>query len=246
MSQMRNLLGFTRGRLTVKSYAGNNNKGRAKWLCQCNCGKTKVILGDHLTRRRDSVLSCGCLQQENRTKHGAYLPNADIKYHIRFSLWQSLKDRARRRGYESDLEVGDMPEIPDVCPVFKTPLLLYRRQGVSGLGKGKGNNRHDNSPTIDRFNSNLPYMKKYATNLCVISWRANRLKSDATLEDLTLLVEYVRHRVAPRERESSLIDSKPSTISAGNEAEPERDRERLSEKTPKGDAIVWSNKIVNC
>jgi hypothetical protein len=219
MSRMNNLVGLVKGRLTVQSYAGNNKRGRAKWLCRCSCGNTKIVLGDHLTRREKAVLSCGCLQQENRTKHGAYLPDADIKYHIKFSLWQSLKDRARRRGYESDLELDNMPNVPDLCPVFKTPFLLYRRK-ESGHGKGKGNNRHDNSPTIDRVDSNLPYTKKYASNLVVISWRANKLKSDATLVELEQVVDYMRHRVALKnERESSLIDSKPSTISVGNEAE---------------------------
>ena len=230
MTKMRDLTGYKAGYLTALSYAGNNCRGRAMWLCRCTCNNQKVILGDHLTRKSDSVVSCGCIQKANRIKHGAYLPNADIRFHIKYSLLQSLRDRAHRNKYESDLQIEDMPEIPDVCPVLGIPLSLYRKWS-SGKGKGKGRNRHDNSPTIDRVNSNLPYLKKYKDNLCVISWRANKLKSDGVLSEFEGIVEYMRHRGIHNECESSLIDSKPFSIAAGNEAEGESRRERLSEKT---------------
>ncbi len=219
MSQRNNLVGKIFGRLTVVKYAKSNDRGRALWLCRCSCGTEKVILGDHLTRQDNKgVLSCGCLQRENRVRHGAYSPEADIRFHIKFSLLQALKDRARRRGYDSDLEVEDMPEIPDSCPVLNTPLRLYRKWS-EGKGKGKGRNRHDDSPTIDRLNCNLPYLKKYKDNLSVISWRANKLKSDASLMELELIVEFMRHRGSSQKSESSLIDSEPILVSAGNEAQ---------------------------
>ena len=203
----------------VVSQAESNNRGRAKWLCRCACGNEKIILGDHLTRRDGKgVLSCGCLQQESRTKHGAYLPDADIQLHIKQTLLQALRDRAKRRGYESDLELSDMPEIPEICPVLHISMNLYRKWS-SGAGKGKGRNRHDNSPTIDRLNSNLPYLKKYKDNLFVISWRANKLKSDGTLSEFEGIVEYMRNRGVLQERESSLIDSKPIDNIGGNEAQ---------------------------
>lgn len=148
--------------------------------------------------RKDSkgTLSCGCLRREARVTHGAYLPDANIDYHIKHTLLQALKDRARRRGYESDLTAEDMPEVPDYCPVTGLPLKLYRKWN-EGKGKGKGNNRHDFSPTIDRVNSNLPYLRKYKDNLQIISWRANRLKSDGTLQEFESIVEYMRkNRVA--------------------------------------------------
>ena len=214
-----NLDGRRFGRLTVLKYVSSNKRGRALWLCKCSCGSQKVILGDHLTRKDNKgILSCGCLQKENRIKHGAYLENADIRFHIKFSLLQSLKDRARRRGYESDLEINDMPEIPDVCPVFKIKFQLYRKWS-SGKGRGKGRNRHDNSPTIDRLNSNLPYLKKYKGNLFVISWRANRLKSDGTLSEFKNLVEYMHNGGILKECESSLIYSNPISNNGGNEAQ---------------------------
>lgn len=219
MTQINNLIGKKIGRLEVISQAESNKRGRATWLCRCSCGTEKVILGDYLIRRDNKgVLSCGCLQRENRIKHGAYSPNADVRFHIKYSLLQALKDRSRRNQYESDLDINDMPEIPDFCPVLGIPLLLYRKWSA-GLGKGKGRNRHDNSPTIDRINSNLPYLKKYKDNLFVISWRANKLKSDGMLSEFEGIVEYMRHRGTHKECESSLIDSESIRISADNEAQ---------------------------
>jgi hypothetical protein len=127
-----------------------------------------------------------------------------------------LKDRSRRRGYESDLEISDIPEIPELCPVLGTRLSLHRNS--HGKGKGRGRNRQDASPSIDRFNSNLPYLKKYKDNLCIISWRANKLKSDASLVEMKKVVEYLENWGTQQSEKSSLIDSKPNQI-GGNEAE---------------------------
>ena len=42
------------GKLVAVSYAGNK-----KWLCKCDCGNTKLIMGRHL--RNGSTKSCGCI-----------------------------------------------------------------------------------------------------------------------------------------------------------------------------------------
>lgn len=49
------------------------------------------------------------------------------------------------------------------------------------------NKRHDGSPTIDRIINDLGYVKG---NVIVISWRANRIKSDATLAELKAIVAF--------------------------------------------------------
>jgi len=191
VSQINNLIGKKIGRLLVVNQSTSNNRGRARWLCRCDCGNEKIILGDHLTRRDGKgVLSCGCLQRENRIKHGAYSSDSDIDYHIKYSLLQAIKDRSKRKGYESDLELDDMPSIPVLCPVLEVPLHKHRNQ--HGKGKGRGQNRRDDSPSIDRLNSNLPYLKKYKDNLFVISWRANKLKSNASIKELEMIVKYMR------------------------------------------------------
>jgi hypothetical protein len=61
---VKDLTGQVFGRLTVVGYAGSR-KGRARWLCECECGNmhTTVI-------RKSRKPSCGCLFVEAITTHG--------------------------------------------------------------------------------------------------------------------------------------------------------------------------------
>lgn len=102
-------------------------------------------------------------------------------------LWQQAKYRARRTGLEFDLTVEDI-KIPIVCPVFGAP--LYRHDGA----------RANNSPSLDRIDNSKGYVKD---NVWVISWRANRIKWNVSLEELEALVEAIRkvsHRASDNNR----------------------------------------------
>lgn len=68
MTALANLLGRTFGSLTVDERAGNSKAGRARWLCVCACGRYCIVLGNNLLRGRQ--VSCGCVRDANRTKHG--------------------------------------------------------------------------------------------------------------------------------------------------------------------------------
>lgn len=55
------ITGLVFGRLTALSHAGTKN-GASLWLCQCSCGKRKVIRYCGLSR--GSSTSCGCYRRE--------------------------------------------------------------------------------------------------------------------------------------------------------------------------------------
>ncbi len=57
-AHLKDLTGQKFGRLTVISRADNNQKGRTRWLCQCDCGKQKTVLASNLIR--GNTKSCGC------------------------------------------------------------------------------------------------------------------------------------------------------------------------------------------
>lgn len=86
------------------------------------------------------------------------------------------KTRAGRKGLEFDITLDDII-IPATCPVLGIPLKL--------TGEGK---REDHSPSLDRIDSSKGYTKD---NVVVISWRANRIKNDATAQELQLIVQYI-------------------------------------------------------
>lgn len=60
--------------------------------------------------------------------------------------------------------------IPEICPVLDIPIII-----------SFGNGRTDNGPSVDRIDNNKGYIKD---NIIVISWRANNIKSYASIEEL--------------------------------------------------------------
>lgn len=89
----------------------------------------------------------------------------------------AARARARRNKLAFDLEEGDVV-FPEVCPVFGIPLIFTPA----------GEKRNDNTPSLDRVDPSKGYTKG---NVRVISWKANRLKCDSTLNDLRQLVRYM-------------------------------------------------------
>lgn len=49
------------GRLYVVEMAGRTKGGAVKWLCKCDCGNEKVVVGASL--KYGSTTSCGCVQR---------------------------------------------------------------------------------------------------------------------------------------------------------------------------------------
>lgn len=62
MGKLRDISGKRFGRLTVLKRDGSNAHNAATWLCQCDCGTTKVITGNCLMK--GTTQSCGCLNKE--------------------------------------------------------------------------------------------------------------------------------------------------------------------------------------
>jgi hypothetical protein len=83
--------------------------------------------------------------------------------------------RARDRGYEFTITTDDVA-IPEICPVLGIPLVF-----------GQGEEFKMNCPSIDRIDSNKGYTKD---NIVIVSWRANMLKCNATVEELRKLYEF--------------------------------------------------------
>jgi len=90
-------------------------------------------------------------------------------------LVYSARQRAKKQGVPFNLSPDDF-EIPVRCPVFGFRLKV----GNSGF--------NPRSPSIDRIIPKLGYVPG---NIQVISYRANELKRDASLEELKMLVGFL-------------------------------------------------------
>jgi len=84
------------------------------------------------------------------------------------------KSRAKDKGLMFNLHYDDI-QIPNLCPVLKIPLIPS--EGMS-----------DGSPSLDRM---IPYLGYTKGNVKVISMKANRIKTDATSNEIQAVLEYV-------------------------------------------------------
>lgn len=90
------------------------------------------------------------------------------------NMLHGARNRALSMGIEFDLELADIV-IPTHCPVFGFPL-------ERGAGK-----KHDASPSLDRKDNTRGYTRD---NIVVVSWLANRLKNNATIDQLKAIVRF--------------------------------------------------------
>lgn len=82
---------------------------------------------------------------------------------------------ARKAGVPFSLTPGDIV-IPEKCPVLDIPLEF-----------SKDRKRKDDTPSVDRLVPGLGYVPE---NIMVISWRANSLKNNMTLEECKKMYEF--------------------------------------------------------
>ena len=95
-------------------------------------------------------------------------------------LMSAKRSNAKRNGIHFDLKEGDVV-FPVYCPVLGIKIDYEYGQKLHGP--------RDNSPSFDRINGAIGYVKG---NVVVISWRANRIKQDATFLELEAIAAWMR------------------------------------------------------
>jgi len=87
-----NLKGKVFGKLKVLHFVKNNVYGTAQWMCQCSCGKKKIIQSSSLLNNNTN--SCGCLAieltRQRSLKHGF----RGTKF---YNCWRSIKKRCNNK-----------------------------------------------------------------------------------------------------------------------------------------------------
>src|SRR5262245_50278594 len=90
-------------------------------------------------------------------------------------LWGKSKKRAKADGILFTITPDDII-VPELCPVMQCPLQFEK--GIS-----------NHQPSLDRVDNSFGYIPG---NVRVISWRANYLKKDMTLEQMERMLQYMR------------------------------------------------------
>ena len=83
------------GRLTVIKLLYRNSHGDPVWLCQCECGTEKAILGPNLSNTK----SCGCLRREQLRTHG-------LRYTPIYNTWSNMLARCNKSTHKDYKHYG--------------------------------------------------------------------------------------------------------------------------------------------
>jgi len=92
MGKFKDLTGMKFGRWSVLSRADYSNDGHIRWLCRCDCGVERKVIGKDLVKGHS--LSCGCLRIERTSTHSK---SSDAIY----SIWKGLIRRCTNAKHPS-------------------------------------------------------------------------------------------------------------------------------------------------
>ena len=137
---------------------------------------------DILNNRRNSRCAKCCVEDFIELDHST-------------KLFYAARIHAVQKGIECTIRPEDIV-IPTHCPVLGIPL-------VPKVGQGR-KNRHEigDSPTVDRVDNSKGYIPG---NICVISGRANHLKSNATIEEVEAILRYMKMHRASTETDATCV-----------------------------------------
>jgi hypothetical protein len=145
------------------------------------CGKIFIYKGGkvHFNRTKHHYCSRSCQGNGNNVVQGNNLhglaKRVNGKQDKRYRVWCNVKKRAKKEGIKFNLIVDDIPKIPEVCPILG---IKIKENNISSP--------LDSSPSLDRIHPIIGYVKG---NIRFICNRANRIKSDATLKELELIIQ---------------------------------------------------------
>lgn len=126
----------------------------------------------HFNRAKNHYCSRNC----QNVKHGLARKNKkNNKQNDRYQMWCHARKRALKNGLEIDIEPNDIPNIPSICPVLGIEIKRNIKDNSNTHGPS------DNSPSLDRIDTSKGYVKG---NIRIISNRANRIKSDASFDEI--------------------------------------------------------------
>lgn len=153
MTKAINIIGKRFGRLVVVERVENSNQGRTKWLCKCDCGNLKKIIGYDLMNGKTK--SCGCIRKEKARKRGLANKKHNKTNTRLHKIWCGMKSRCyyiKNIAYKNyggrDIKV---------CEEW-----LDKEKGFKNFYDWAMANGYKENLTIDRIDSN----KNYAPNNC--------------------------------------------------------------------------------
>lgn len=118
--------------------------------------------------------------ETSQRKRINFLKDKEPKYY-----WLNRALSSRKMNKAERLHMVENMEVPDYCPMLGNK--LNYDEGV--MGKEGWASSNSNTPSLDRINPNKGYT---LDNVQVISMRANRIKFNASPEELMKIANYMK------------------------------------------------------
>lgn len=151
-------------------------------------GKSYVEIGEELKLSKQRIqqiakkLGINSVKQKQALRKEKYQQKWGKRENTDF--YKACREKFRRKkanalatGYEWTVNFGEL-EWPTHCPILDIELDYFSEY------------RAENSPSFDRLDSSRGYV---TGNVVVVSWRANRIKNDGTLEEHRKIMEYLEN-----------------------------------------------------
>lgn len=153
------MMGRKFGMLTVigrgEEHYFPNGRHRDRWICKCECGNVKSILGPDL--RNNSVKSCGCLLKKGtHTTHGYSSTRL-------YKEWSDMKSRCYSEKNKRYKRYGGRGI--KVCDKWKNSFNAFKDWALS--------HGYNDNLTIDRINTNGDYTPENCRYISVKSQMNN-------------------------------------------------------------------------
>lgn len=104
--RFQDLTGKRFGRLVVLGWAGYSRNHNPVWVCRCECGTEKTNSASNL--RSGNILSCGCLNAENRSASGTaeFCAHGTKEHPAEYGTWRQMLSRCYNPAHEQYVRYG--------------------------------------------------------------------------------------------------------------------------------------------
>ena len=143
-ANIKDISGNRYGKLVAVRFEYIRNR-KSYWLCQCDCGKQKIIRSDCLPK----IQSCGCVKKEQDTINLKIENPHGMTHHRAYHIWVGMMTRCFNPNSESYKDYGGRGIT--VCKEWKDPRVFC---------KWMDNNKFETGLSVERKDVNGNYDPK--------------------------------------------------------------------------------------
>lgn len=142
---------------------------------ELNKEKLKAKARERYAAKRDVIKQQTKQYRQDKAEQYRAYRNDWLQKHPLMKLLHNCRARSNKLGLPCDLDLDYLESLerPLVCPVLHIPIT----------------DAYDHRLTLDRITPALGYVRG---NLKFISMRANRLKNESSIEELELIIKYMK------------------------------------------------------